>query len=225
MFFKKSSNIFLSPVVNVPVALFLLSAFFIAGQNVVQTFAVADMAALNNLRPQPADYFWELNTHREAPDKNKIRCYADYYEHMLEVFPNLWDAYGMLGYCYHYLNDDPRAIRFLKIAVKNHPDYFWNYYNLAAIYINGSRYQEASGLLKKALSLPAVSSLKSMFASRFVYLPLLEPDEKKALEDTANHLYEAYRSSFVLVQIFDQAADSKEALEVMKKIKLELYAF
>jgi tetratricopeptide (TPR) repeat protein len=215
----------LFPTANILAALFLLSAFFIAGQNVIQTFAVANMAALNNLRPQPMDYFRELNTHRATPDKNKIRTYADYYEHLLQVFPNLWDAYGILGYCYHYLNDDPQAITFLKIAVKNYPDYFWNYYNLAAIYINESRYQEASGVLRKALSLPPVSSLKSMFTSRFVYLPLLETDEKRTLEDTAKHLYKMYRSSFVLVQVFNQAGNNEEARDVMKKLRLELYAF
>lgn len=216
---------FLFPTVNILVALSLLSAFFIAGQNIIQTFTVASMAALNNLRPQPIDYFWELNTHRATLDKNKIRYYADYYEHLLQVFPNLWDVYGILGYCYHYLNDDPRAIKFLEIAVKNYPDYFWNYYNLAAIYINESRYQEASGVLRKALSLPPMGSLKSMLASKFVYLPLLGPIEKKALEDTEKHLYEMYRSTFVLAQILNQAEGREEIREMMKKLKLELYAF
>ena len=216
---------FLFPTANILVALFLLSVFFIAGQNIIQTFAVANMAALNNLRPQPTDYFRELNAHQATLDKNKIRTYADYYEHLLQVFPNLWDVYGILGYCYHYLNDDPKAIRFLKIAVKNYPDFFWNYYNLAAIYINESRFQEAYGVLRKALSMPLGNSLKSMFTSRFVYLPLLEPVDKKTLEDLEKHLYEVYRSTFVIVQVFNQAGNNEEALDVMNKLKLELYAF
>ena len=43
------------------------------------------------------DYFWELNIHQAPLDKNKIRYYADYYEHLLQVFPEARDAYGMLG--------------------------------------------------------------------------------------------------------------------------------
>ena len=40
---------------------------------------------------------------------------------------------------------------FLKTAILHYPDYFWNYYNLAAIYINQSRYQEAALVLQKGL--------------------------------------------------------------------------
>jgi len=206
-------------------ALFLLCVFFAAGKNVVQTFAVADMAALNNLVPQPMDYLWELNTRREAPDRNKIRIYADYYEHLIHVFPSLWDAYGVLGYCYHYLNDDPKAIKYLTMAIKEHPDNFWNYYNLAAIDINGSRYHEALGTLRTALGLPAISSIKRIFTSQYVYLPLLEPGDKEALGLCAKHLNEMYKSAFVIAQILNQAAVNNEAQEMMRKIKPELYAF
>jgi len=223
--FKRPLKAFLSPAANILVTVFLLSVFFIASQNVVQTFAVADIAALNNLQPQPTDYILELSIHQAAPDKNKIHCYVDYYEHLLRVFPNLGDAYGMLGYCYHYLNDDPKAIGFLKMAIEHDPDYFWNYYNLAAIYLNESRYQEAFGSLQKALNVPPMASLKSMFTSPMVYLPLLGPDEKKVLPYTVKHLKESYQSSFVLLQILNQTGNNKGSIEVMKKIKPELYAF
>ncbi len=215
----------LFPLANILVALFLSSAFYIAGENVVQTFAVADMAALNNLAPQPADYIWELNTRRAALDRNKIRVYADYYEHLLEVFPGLWDAYSMLGYCYHYLNDDPKAIRFFTAAIKGYPGNFWDHYNLAAIYINESRYQEALVELRGALGLPLISSVKRMFTSQFVYLPLLEPGEKESLAYSVKHLNEMYKSGFVIAQILNQAANNKEAQEMMKRIKPQLYAF
>lgn len=225
MILKKPLKTFLFPAANVLIGIFLLSAFFIAGQNVVQTFSVANITSLGNLQPQPTDYFLELNAHQSTPDKNEIHCYADYYEHMLEVFPNLWDAYGILGYCYHYLNDDPKAIKFLKIAIQNYPDYFWNYYNLAAVYVNESRYQEASDVLQKALNVPPMASLKTMFTSRMVYLPLLDADEKKSLAYTARHLKEMYRSCFVLAQILNQTGNSEEFQEVLRKFKPELYAF
>jgi|GEM_PF-3496722 tetratricopeptide (TPR) repeat protein len=210
---------------NILVALFLISLFFIAGQNVIQTFRVADMAALNNLAPKPIGYFWELNTRRAALDRNKIHIYADYYEHLIQVFPGLWDAYSMLGYCYHYLGDDPKAVKYLTIAIKGYPDYFWDHYNLAAIYINESRYQEALNELHTALNLPAITSLKRTFSSQFVYLPLLEPGDKEALAYSAKHLDEVYKSSFVIAQIINQAQNNKETYDMMKKIKPELYAF
>jgi tetratricopeptide (TPR) repeat protein len=210
---------------NILVALFLSGLFVAAGQNVAQTFPVAGMAALNNLVPQPAGYIWELNTRQAVFDKNKIRLYADYYEHLIRVFPGLWDAYSMLGYCYHYLGDDPRAIRYLTIAVKGGPDNFWDHYDLAAIYIDESRDQEALGELHTALSLPPVTTLKRIFSSQFVYLLLLEPGDKGAFTYLAKHLNDVYKSSFLIAQIIDQAPNSKEAFEMMKKIKPELYAF
>jgi tetratricopeptide (TPR) repeat protein len=216
MFFK---------TLNILLALFLLGLFFIAGQNVIQTFRVADMAALNNLVPQPLSYFRDLNTGRAVLDKDKIRVYADYYEHLIKVFPGLWDAYSMLGYCYHYLNDDPRAIRYLTTAIKGYPDYFWDYYDLAAIYINESRYQEALSALHKALDLPPMTSLKRTFTSQFVFLPLIGTGDKGALSYSAIHLGEAYKSSFIIAQILSRTESSTTARGMMKRIKPELYAF
>jgi tetratricopeptide (TPR) repeat protein len=203
----------------------LLIVFCIAGRNITQTFVVADMSALNNLQPQPKDYFWELNIHQASVDKNKIRYYADYYEHLLHVFPSLRETYGLLGYCYHYLNDDPKAIKFLKMAIQDYPDYFWNYYNLGIIYIHESRYQQAADMLQKALKVDPMTSLKKMFASQMVYVPLLETNDKKAFVNVARHLKETYQSSFVLMKILDQAAYRKEMPEIMKKLNPEAYAF
>ena len=42
-FFTRPMKVFLSPVFNILLAIFLLSAFFMAGQSIVQTFAVAEI--------------------------------------------------------------------------------------------------------------------------------------------------------------------------------------
>jgi tetratricopeptide (TPR) repeat protein len=210
---------------NILVGILLLTGFFIAGQNVYRTFRVADIAALNNMQPQPTDYFLELGIHESSPDKNKIQCYVDYYEHMLKIFPNLWDAYGILGYCYHYLNNDAKAIQYLQIAVHHNPNLFWNYYNLAAIYINESRYQEGSDILFKGLKVPPVASFRRIFSSPYVYLPLLELNEDKSIRYTSGHLKRMYHSVLTLEQVIDQMGNNPGADAMMKKIQLELYAF
>jgi len=223
--FKKLLNVFLSPAVNIPVGIFLLGVFFIAGQNIAQTFFVANASALNYLKPNPPDYLWELNTHQALLDPNKIRNFADYYEHLLGVFPGLRDAYGLLGYCYHYLNDDPKAVRFLKKSIEVDPDYFWNYYNLAVIYINESRYREASDMLQKALTVDPKTTFKRLFTSSMVYLPLLGKVDKKVMVDVTQRLKKVRQSCFVLVRILNQADYNKKILEIMRKLNLELYAF
>ena len=70
---KKPYKVFLFPIVNIILGIVLLRIFFIAGQSIAQTFPVANMSALNTLRPQPMDYFWELNIHHVPIDKSQIR--------------------------------------------------------------------------------------------------------------------------------------------------------
>ncbi len=225
MALKEPLTKFLFPAANILLGVLLLGVFAVASQNVVETFKVADMSALKNLQPQPADYFSVLEEQGARPDKNRIRCYVDYYKHLLHDFPNLWDAYGMLGYCYHYLNDDRTAIKYFKLGIQHYQGYFWNYYDLAAIYINESRYQEASDLLQKALTLDLKGTLKKMFTSQWVYLPLFEPDLTNGLTRAVRHLQETHQFGFVLVQILNRMGNNKEAQDMMTKIKPELYAF
>jgi tetratricopeptide (TPR) repeat protein len=225
MSFKKALKAFLSPAINIFVGIILLRVFFIAGQNIAGTFAVADMTALSNLRPYPLDYFWELNIHQAPLDRNKVRLYADYYEHLLQVFPGLRETYGLLGYCYHYLNDDPKAIKYLKIAIRSYPDYFWNYYDLAVIYIDQSRYQEAAGLLQKALEVNPAASLRRMVSSPWVYWPLLGTNNKEIFVSSAQHLKAVYQTSFILEQIFKHIEDKKKVQEVISQLHPEVYAF
>jgi len=213
------------PVINILIGAVLLTGFFMAGQNITQTFTVADMAALNNLRPEPINYFWELNFNHASLDKNKIRYYADYYEHLLEHFPSLWDAYGLLGYCYENLDENAKAIKFLKIAIRLEPDYFWNYYNLALIDINESRYQEAIDLLQKALNVSPMGSFKRIITSGWVYLPLLGSNEKEIVTRSAEHLKEVYQSSYLLEQVLRHCEKNQIARDMIKKLHPEPYAF
>ena len=218
-------NFKVSPIANILISFLLLTAFFEAGTNIVQTFPVANMAALNNLAPQPMDYFWQLNMNGAAVDKNKIRYYADYYEHLLQVFPGLRDVYGLLGYSYHYLNNDPKAIDYLNKAIAYDPDYFWNYYNLGVIYINESRYKQAADVLQKGMKIEPMVSFKRLFTSQMVYLPLLKVDDKKTVIVLAQHLKETYQSSLVIIKLLTNSLYANQMPDLMKRINPELYAF
>lgn len=222
---QRSLKSFLFPAVNILAAILLLTGFLIAGQSVAQTFIVAKMTSLNNLKPNQIDYLWELNIRHAPVDPNKIRCFADYYEHLIEVFPEIREAYGVLGYCYHYLNDDPKAIKFLKLAVQNNPDYFWNYYDLSVIYISESRYQEALEWMQKALKVDPKNSFKRMISSPWVYEPLLGTDGKEIYLYTAKHLQAQYQYGFLLEQLLMHMEYGKNAREILSKLHPEIYAF
>ena len=62
-----------------------------------------------------------------------------------------------------------------------------------------------------------MTSFKKMGTSHMVYLPLLGTDEKEVMVATAKHLKEAYRTSFNLMQVLNQAEDSQEVPEGLKK--------
>ena len=107
---------------------------------------------------------------REAAiDKNLIRSWADYYENLLQVFPEFADAYGILGYCYHYLGNDMKAEAFFKKAIDGKPDYFWYSYDLAILYIKDRHYHESQVLLQKAIQLDPQASLKDLVFSAILY--------------------------------------------------------
>jgi len=226
MFSSKLSKFFLSPVTNIIIAFFLLWAFLIATKSIMQTITVAEISALANLAPQPMDYFWELNTNHAELDRNKIRYYADYYEQLHKVFPSLWEVNGILGYCYHYLNDDSKAVQYLTAAIQYNPGFFWNYYNLAVIYTHESRYNEAADILQKGLKENPVFTLRELLVgSKTVYLPLLGPDLREVYVDVSDHLKKTYQMGFVLIRLLNQAQGSEEIQEKLREIDLSLYAF
>jgi tetratricopeptide (TPR) repeat protein len=212
-------------VFNVILAFFLLGIFFVSGQNITQTFKVASMTALVNLKPQPIEYLWQVNNGQAPIETNKIRCYADLYEHMLQVFPDLWEAYSVLGYCYHYLGNDAKAIEYLKTAIAHEPLYAWNYYNLATIYLNEGRYDEALAVYEELQTTIPKDTLRIIFNSQWVYLPLVEVGGKDALALSAQHLKRFYRGSFAIMELLQQRENNKGVDEMLKKIKMELHAF
>jgi len=215
----------LFPAANILLALFLLTAFFAAARNVIQTFFVAHMSALSNLAPQPRDYLWQLNNRQVAVDKKKIRYYADYYENLLQVFPSLKEINGLLGYCYHYMGDDQKAVEYLNKGISYDPQFSWNYYDLAMIYVQESRYQEALLLLQKLHTTSPKDTITRIYTSRMVYLPLVEAGGKDGLLITVDHIKQSYQDSRILIQLLDQTGRNDQIKTLLKQIKLELYAF
>ena len=221
----KRLKVFLFPAVNIFLGLFLLSVFYIAGQSVVQTLPVARMSALKYLEPRPLDYFWNLSFRDGNINKSLMRYYADYYEHLLEAYPGVREAYGILGYCYHHLGEDDKAIVYLNKAIAYNPHFIWNYYNLAAININHSRYQDAFDLFQKARSLDIHESLLMELVSPVVYTPLLSAGGRDARQAVQRHLQMCSKVSGEFVQILNQMPTTKNLEQDLKKLKLELYAF
>ena len=222
MFSKKPLKTFLFPAANIIVGLLLISCFTFIISHILQSVRMARFVGLETLKPTPTNYLWETNMRGAAIDKNLIRYWADYYENLLQVFPEFADAYGILGYCYHYLGNDLKAESLFKKAIDGKPDYFWYSYDLAILYIKDRHYHESQALLQKAIQLDPQASLKGLVSSAILYR-LLPPGT--SLQDIAMHIGQAYKQSFFLLKVFNPTLTQGKADDIMKQLKLELYVF
>jgi len=78
------------------------------------------------------------------------RGYSLYYERVVEAFPQISDAHGMLGICYYYENQPEKSILSFQKAIALNPNYFWYYYNLGAVHFNAQQWGLAAQAFHKA---------------------------------------------------------------------------
>jgi len=221
MFFKKPLKNFLFLAVNIVIGLSLIAAFTLSARHIMRTVHMARFVGLGPLKPEPMDYFFQIDLHHAALDKNKVRYYADYYENLLQVFPTMIDAYGILGYCYHYLGDDLKAKEFFKKAVEGGSNYFWFTYDLAVLYIIDRDYHAGMELLRKALQIDPQVSLKSLTSQTIN--PLLP--QPFPVNDIAAHLGQGYKQSSILYNLLNLSQSQSRAADIIKKLELDIYVF
>lgn len=129
---------------------------------------------LNKSMPQSFDYLIKLDEKTELPVRYKLQEFASYYENVTLFAPSA-DAFGLLGYCYHYLGFQEKSMEAYRKAIQMKPNFFWFYYNLGILsYKNGS-YQNAALLFQKALETKTKDNINLVFSSR-IYYPLLSAE-------------------------------------------------
>jgi len=207
---------------NVLIGLLLIISFLIGINHILQTVRPARFFSMGALKPQPMDYIWKINIRHAPVDKNLIRYYADYYENLLQVFPQSADAHGVLGFCYHYLGDDQKAKESFKKAIQGDPDYFWYYYDLAILNINDHDYHASLELLLNAIQLKPQTNIQVLAASS-ILVPLLP--SASPLNDFVVHLNQGYEQGLFLLKILNSALPEGRMEDVFKQMKLELYVF
>jgi tetratricopeptide (TPR) repeat protein len=216
---------FLFPAANILLSIFLLIVFWKAGRGILETYPIAQQSALGHLQPQPLTYMWDMNINNAAIDTNMINEYKDYYSYLLKIDPSQKDAYTILGYCYHYLGNDTKAIAYFKKAILNNPDYSWNYYDLMIIYFTQSRFEECYVMLKNLQQVNPQKSLRVMFTSQEIFLPLLGAGDKDAMLNSIAHLKLSYTiSSFIMHELIKVKSGGQLESSVTN-MKLNIYVF
>lgn len=105
---------------------------------------------------------------------------ANYYERIIEYFPQQADAYGLLAFCQYHLGHPEQALQFYEKAATLNPHFFWYPYHAGLIYRQLGRPLEAARSFERALAVPPQENLKILLSSR-IYQELLR---EKPLDQT-----------------------------------------
>lgn len=151
----------------------------------------------------PIDYLYELSMGEETFNKETFSAYLDYYKQFIKYSVYSADVLGMLGFCYSYMGDQPRAIGLYKEAIAQEPTFFWFHYNLGVIYFKQGQYSEAVTSFKRALSVDRKTTLTLASNSHIliyfgssdkVDFPVKKtPTQEEVYLDMAKHLREGMR--------------------------------
>lgn len=114
---------------------------------------------MNNAVPQtlsrltpPMDYFSDFVDRSDHYDRFKLMNCVNYHQAVADFFVfQRAEAYGMLGFCYERLGQEPQAVSSYRQAIALNPDYFWPYYDLGVIYYRQARYAQAGKYFEQAI--------------------------------------------------------------------------
>lgn len=127
---------------------------------------------LTRLRPASYDYLIALAQGKESFQENKIQPYENYYQKIVRYYPQMAEAYGMLGFCAYKKGDLRRAVTYYEKAKDRAPFFFWYSFNLGILYSELGQYPLAVQNLLYALKLEPDASLLFIRQSPFIYMPI-----------------------------------------------------
>jgi tetratricopeptide (TPR) repeat protein len=167
---------------------------------------VAMKARIKTLNRQMPDFQYLAQIAR-APgrfDPVRMKDYVRYYQRVVEYFPSMGEAWGMLGFCYHFYDGKTQqAIEAYEKAIQCNPRFFWFYYNLGSLHYQQGDYAKAVRMLEAAIKQDFAQSAKFILSSQYIYrqtrnaLSLNHPRDLKAqfqrgYEDALVLLLQAY---------------------------------
>ena len=122
----------------------------------------------------PLDYLLDFSAGEAPFDHEKFIDQLLYYQAIDRNNPGkrLPDLYGLIGFCYFYLQDLDKAEHYYEKAVLGNKNFFWNQHNLAVVYYLKGKYALAARHAQAALSCdlsliaPAITSSPLLHMAR-----------------------------------------------------------
>ncbi len=165
-----------------------------------------EVKTINHIIPQSMSALVGFSLHPNLAHPEPLKEYATYFKIVMKFVPESPADQALLGYCYYYLGDLPKAQKFFKKAVDGlhrQPigvkDFFWFHYNLGVSYLRQKDYAKAKDSLQKALLSPPQMALYFMQVSRAY--KVLTPVAAKLGYDLEVGLLQGYRSAQQLLMI------------------------
>jgi len=154
----------------------ILPSKFSASFLVVDQSKVAIKAKIKTLNRQMPSFAYLLEVYRNDEDFNESQFdkYINYYQKVTEYMPHLPDAWGILGFSYHYYPQRvDQAIEAYEKAIALNPNFFWFYHNIGILYYQNGDYDKAIIAFEKAINQDLQNSINFIVSSKYVYRPLI----------------------------------------------------
>ncbi|MBU0469336.1 MAG: tetratricopeptide repeat protein [Candidatus Omnitrophica bacterium] len=164
--------------------------------------------------PDSYNYLSHVIEEGTKPDKASLGAYRAYYEKASDFYPHIAEVQAMLGFCYYYEGKKKEALDHYIKAIELEPNYFWNNYNLAVLYLQNKDQQKAIEYLTKAVSLNIDYSMKVTLTSsvyRSIWSQMKDP-KKRVIDGLRSGYSKAF---YMLGLLLKSIGKEKEAINAL----------
>ncbi|MBF0483281.1 MAG: tetratricopeptide repeat protein [Candidatus Omnitrophica bacterium] len=191
--------------------IFLFVAIF---ADLKQANEKAIVKILNYMLPN-FDYLQEYDINTGKFNSGKFWLYWRYYL-TVERFTDSSDSSLILGYLAFCNNDISTARKYYTRAVKQDPQFFYTYFNLAEFFYTQAKYDLAFEYFQKALAMDKFYSFKRLLGSK-IYIQILSGEGKSSAE-LKTRLEERYLLSYErMIQCYINKNDYNSALKLINE--------
>ena len=189
------------------VLIYLLCSWLI-NSDVVKTGTVVRI--LNDLMPSA---YQSLTAYEKPIPAKELESYIQYYAKVSSYFPQMPDAFGLLGYCYFRKGDQENALLSLRQAAALNRHFFWFHYNLGVLFYKTGQYELAVQAIKKSIETKPEMALIFLKTSRLYQHILLSQGKSNA--EITQSLNDGYQKSFeLLISSYDHLKDYKSMYQI-----------
>ena len=150
---------------------------------------------INRVVPESNRDLVAFSLNPTASDTTRLQKYLLYFKTVVKILPDSAAAHALLGYCYYYTGDVPRARDHLRRASEINPQFFWYLYDLGVSYYRQGLYQQAMPFLEKAMACHPEETLLLIRVSKIykeldAYAVELGYNTEQGLKEGYHHVYE-----------------------------------